>query len=71
MCLNIYKNGQLVNTIESTNNEEIYRQVACCLFSKAQNGYKTTIDYLNNNLKMRQVFANGYTYEYNIKDIII
>ena len=80
MKLEIYKNRELVNTIETENETEIYKTLCQCLYAKeTKRASKTSIDYdyLNNTMKLTQHFDTTktqlknttYTYKYIFEDI--
>lgn len=73
MTLNIYKNNEQVNTIETTDETNIYKQLAQIFYTKeTKRATKTTINRLNDNIKVTQIFDpyktmlenTTYTYKY-------
>lgn len=68
MNLSIYRNKEKVNEIKSNDEKEIYKTIAQVLFCKdSKRATKTTIDYLNNNLKIIQVFDQYKTQIENVQ----
>lgn len=57
MLLEIYRNGKKVNEIKSNDPANIYKQIAQIYFAKdMKRATKTTSTYLNDILKITQVF---------------
>lgn len=80
MKLEIYKNKELVNTIISDYEARVYKELATVLFAKEhKRATKTTIDYLNNTMKITQTFDKTktqlenttYTYKYVFENVCL
>lgn len=73
MIIEIYKNNEKVNEIQSTDPTEIYKKIAQIFYTKeTKRATKTIINRLNDNIKITQIFDQyktmlentTYTYKY-------